>query len=104
MFNQTFKDKALRSKPIVITATGIKKTISQKHNNPEMKIKILKDILEQITKAKYVKTSESYKDEHKGLVKYHYLKVKLNEQTAYVNIVEVQNSDELTFYSITDRI
>ncbi|MEE3726174.1 minor capsid protein, partial [Riemerella anatipestifer] len=84
---------------ILFTVRGIKEALNQPHKHILAKNNAIKDIVNLIKKAEFVKTGIDSKGRD---IKYYYLKTIIQDEDSFIVIKEEEN--RLTFYTITDKI
>ncbi len=96
--NKTVKHKAL-DKEIYFTVKGIKEALNQPHKHIIAKNKAIKRIDTLIKKAEYIRSGIDSKGRN---IKYHYLKIFINNEPSFIVIKEEEGRN--TLYSITDKL
>jgi hypothetical protein len=89
-------------RPIFFTSTGIKEAINQPHKHIYEKNNSIKEIIDIIRTARYIKTEmDSY---GKGNNQYHYLRTEICGEDSFVVLKESKHDERIFFYSIVDKI
>ena len=90
------------SRPITFTSSGIKEAINQPHKHIREKNNAIKDIINLILRAKYIKTEPETSGSRNN--QYHYLKTDICGEDAFVVLKESKHDKRISFYSIVDKI
>lgn len=90
--------------PIHFSVTGIKKALNQPHCYMLEKIEMVKNILQELPQATYIKSALSNDESEKDSVIFHYLSIEKNGKMFYTNLKEDKKRRIIYFYSLTERI
>lgn len=89
-------------RPVKLTMNGIKEAINQPHKFIEEKNNAIRNIIELLKKAKFIKPMAHVLGDTNFL--YYYLQIELNGEISYIVLRETLKEGQITFYTIIDKI